>query len=254
MVLDGLADHVLEGGLEVLRPLQPVGVDPQALGHSGVEHNVGAGDGVGGAHHAELKLIAREGEGGGTVAVAVIPFLNLAEHLCIVRGHPPGSQLGTAAACPFFGGGGQENLDLCLGKHHCPDVASIHYHVMLHRHILLERKQKGADCRKCAHMAGCRRDFRTPNVFRDIVPVQEYPLLPLEITQLQLDPAQHWLHRCFRINVHFVRSHIKCDCPVERPCVDIKITQFVRQLACNCAFSGSRRPINRDCDHIHSPI
>ena len=46
-----------------------VGVAVQHGGDGGVEHDVRAGDGVGGAEHAELELVAGEGEGGGAVAV-----------------------------------------------------------------------------------------------------------------------------------------------------------------------------------------
>ena len=55
--------------LEIRRAFQPVGVYLQALRHRGVQHDVGAGNGVGGAQHAELELVARVCERGGAVAV-----------------------------------------------------------------------------------------------------------------------------------------------------------------------------------------
>ena len=73
VVADGLLDQRVQGVLEVLLPLQPVGKNLQALGHGGVEHDVGAGDGVARAQHAELKLVAGEGEGRGAVAVGGVP-------------------------------------------------------------------------------------------------------------------------------------------------------------------------------------
>ena len=59
----------MQGGLEVFGLLQGIGVLPQALGHGGVEHDVGPRDGVAGAQHPEFKLVARKGEGGGAVPV-----------------------------------------------------------------------------------------------------------------------------------------------------------------------------------------
>ena len=66
---DHVPDQVVEGGLKILCLLQHIGVLPQRLGHRGVQHHVGAGDGSGGAQHPELELVAGEGEGGGAVAV-----------------------------------------------------------------------------------------------------------------------------------------------------------------------------------------
>ena len=63
----------MEGTLEVLNSLQPVGIDHQTLSHGGVEHDVSTGDGVGRTYHTELKFIAGEGEGGGAVAVGGVP-------------------------------------------------------------------------------------------------------------------------------------------------------------------------------------
>ena len=72
-----LANDVPENVVDFRHPIlglfQAVGVLAQGLRHSGVEHHVGAGDGVGGAQHAELKLVAGEGEGGGAVAVSGVP-------------------------------------------------------------------------------------------------------------------------------------------------------------------------------------
>ena len=64
-----VVDELGAGGVEVVGLLQLIGGLAQGLGHNGVEGGVGVGDGVGGAHHAELKLVAGEGKGGGAVAV-----------------------------------------------------------------------------------------------------------------------------------------------------------------------------------------
>ena len=67
--LDGALDQIVQRGGQVVRPLQLVGEQAQGLGHRGVQHDIGAGDGVAGAQHAELELVASEGEGRGPVAV-----------------------------------------------------------------------------------------------------------------------------------------------------------------------------------------
>ena len=63
----------MEAAVKVFRALQRVGKLPQGLRHGGVDHHVGTGDGVARAHHAELELVACEGEGGGAVAVGGVP-------------------------------------------------------------------------------------------------------------------------------------------------------------------------------------
>ena len=60
------------GGVKVRRLFQLVCRLTEGLRHDGVQGGVGVGDGVGGAHHAELELVAREGKGGGAVAVGGI--------------------------------------------------------------------------------------------------------------------------------------------------------------------------------------
>ena len=66
------ADEGGQGLVEVVRPLQLIGKLLQLLGHDGVQGNVGAGNGLGGAQHPELKLVAGEGHGGGAVPVGVV--------------------------------------------------------------------------------------------------------------------------------------------------------------------------------------
>ena len=64
-----LLQQLLQGGLEVLGLLQPVGELAQFLGHDGVQHHIGAGDGLGGAQHTEFELVAGKGQRRGAVAV-----------------------------------------------------------------------------------------------------------------------------------------------------------------------------------------
>ena len=59
----------MQGGVEILCPFQLVGVALQGLGHRGVEHDVGTGDGIGRAQHPELKFVAGKGKRRGAVAV-----------------------------------------------------------------------------------------------------------------------------------------------------------------------------------------
>ena len=73
MGLNGLLDEIVECGFKVGCAFQLVGKLLQGLSHGGVEHDVGAGDGIGGAHHAELELVAGEGEGRGAVPVRGVP-------------------------------------------------------------------------------------------------------------------------------------------------------------------------------------
>ena len=67
--LEGVMQQVLQVRPEVVGLLQNVRELLQLLGHDGVEHHVGAGDGLGGAQHTELELVAGEGQGRGAVAV-----------------------------------------------------------------------------------------------------------------------------------------------------------------------------------------
>ena len=72
MLLDRLADQVMNVVFKVLGLLQHIRKLLQDFRDSGVEHHITAGDGVRGAEHAELKLIARKREGRGTVAIGSI--------------------------------------------------------------------------------------------------------------------------------------------------------------------------------------
>ena len=70
MLLNGVADQIVQAAVEVtLAIFQHIGKLAQGLGDSAVNHHVGTGDRVVGAHHAELELVAREGKGRGAVAI-----------------------------------------------------------------------------------------------------------------------------------------------------------------------------------------
>lgn len=73
MLLDGILNQGVKALAEVLRPLQNVCVLAQRLSHGGIEHDVGAGNGIAGTQHPELKLVAGKGKGRGTVPVGGVP-------------------------------------------------------------------------------------------------------------------------------------------------------------------------------------
>ena len=65
----GLFDDALDCLVLVGRFLQFIRKFGQYLCHWHIEVGVGCGDGLGGANHAELELVAGEGKGAGTIAV-----------------------------------------------------------------------------------------------------------------------------------------------------------------------------------------
>ena len=68
----GHVKELVQVCLQVAAVLQLIGKGAKNVCYDGVEDHVGAGDGAGGAGHAEFKLVAREGKGAGTVAVGGI--------------------------------------------------------------------------------------------------------------------------------------------------------------------------------------
>ena len=72
VVCEGLTDQFMEGGIKVLSLLQNVRKLAQLLGHDGVQGDVGAGNGLGGTQHTELKFVTGEGQRAGTVSVGGI--------------------------------------------------------------------------------------------------------------------------------------------------------------------------------------
>ena len=72
MVGDGLFYHLVELFFKVICLLEPVGIDPEALGNCGIEHDVCAGDAVCRADHSELELVACKGERRCSVSVGGI--------------------------------------------------------------------------------------------------------------------------------------------------------------------------------------
>ena len=73
MIRQSLTDQFLQGGIKIGGVFQHIGKFPQLLRHDGVQGDVGPGDGLGGAQHPQLKLVAGEGQGAGAVAVGGIP-------------------------------------------------------------------------------------------------------------------------------------------------------------------------------------
>ena len=62
VVTDRLLDHFVQGFLKVFGILESVGIDSQAFGDRTVQHDVGAGDAVGGTEHTELEFVSCECE------------------------------------------------------------------------------------------------------------------------------------------------------------------------------------------------
>ena len=60
VVTDCFLDHFVQGFLKVFGILESVGINSQALGDRTVQHDVGAGDAVGGAEHTELEFVSCE--------------------------------------------------------------------------------------------------------------------------------------------------------------------------------------------------
>ena len=95
VILDSALYHLVELVLEVLCALEPVGVDPETLSHGAVEHDVGAGNAVGGPEHTELELVSGESEGRRAVAVRGISVelrehVHAELHLCLFGAHVGG--------------------------------------------------------------------------------------------------------------------------------------------------------------------
>ena len=79
---DRVADQLVQAAVEVaFTVLQYIGKAFQRFGNRAVDHDVGAGDGVVGAHHTKLELIACKGEGRGPVAVRGIT-VKTRQHIC----------------------------------------------------------------------------------------------------------------------------------------------------------------------------
>ena len=72
VLADRAADDLGHGLREVFARLQFVCKLLQLVSDDGVEHDVGPGDGEGGADGAELELVAGEGKGRGAVAVRIV--------------------------------------------------------------------------------------------------------------------------------------------------------------------------------------
>ena len=69
VVRQGLANQLLQGCFKILGLFQLIGKAAQLFGHNGIQSDIGTGDGLGGAQHTQLELVAGEGQGAGTVAI-----------------------------------------------------------------------------------------------------------------------------------------------------------------------------------------
>ena len=65
----GIMQQRLQGGLKIVGFFQNVGELPQFFRHHGIHDGTGTGDGLAGANHTELELVAGKSQRGGTVAV-----------------------------------------------------------------------------------------------------------------------------------------------------------------------------------------
>ncbi len=105
MTAEGVRDQGIERRLEMLRPLERIGKFGKGIRHGGIQHDVGKRDVLRRADHAEFKLIAREGEGGGAVSVGGIPTDRRN------RGDAEGHIIGLLI---FIGGARDDRVDECV--------------------------------------------------------------------------------------------------------------------------------------------
>ena len=70
MIFQSLTDQLLQLRIKILGIFQGICKFTQFLGHYGVEHDIGSGDGLGGTRHPKLKFVAGEGQGAGAVSVS----------------------------------------------------------------------------------------------------------------------------------------------------------------------------------------
>ena len=73
VIVDHGSDQLVQILLELYAVLQPVCILPKHVCHNGVQHRVGAGNGLGGAKHPEFKFIAGKGKGRCAVPVGGVP-------------------------------------------------------------------------------------------------------------------------------------------------------------------------------------
>ena len=67
-----LFDQVMDRCGEVIGGLQDIRRFLKGLCHNGIQHHIGGGNGVGGAHHTEFKFIVGKCKGRGPVPVCGI--------------------------------------------------------------------------------------------------------------------------------------------------------------------------------------
>ena len=87
MILDGLANHFMQYIFKIFRIFQSVRIDFQTFRHRAVQHDIRAGNAVGGTKHAEFKFISGKCKGRCTIAVCSIAvklwkYVHAQLHLC----------------------------------------------------------------------------------------------------------------------------------------------------------------------------
>ena len=93
MILDRLLDHLMQRGFKILCLFKAVRINTQALCDCGIEHDVCAGNGVGGPKHAEFEFIAGKGKGRGPVAIRGVPVKLRQDIDAQLHLHPPGARI-----------------------------------------------------------------------------------------------------------------------------------------------------------------
>ena len=80
MIFYSIPNHTVQRGLEIFLTFQSVGINPEGLSNCAVQHDIRAGDTVGGTEHTEFKLIAGKSKWRSSVAVCGItvePWQNI---------------------------------------------------------------------------------------------------------------------------------------------------------------------------------
>ena len=185
----------------------------------------------------------------GAVRIVIIALLELAQHVGIGLLNALFLQLAVAALRAALRRGGQEDLQPGVWQHDRADVAPVHDDAVRAGKAALHVQQKCAHDRQRRHARGEDRHLRQADGLRDVLAVEEHPLLPCcVIDQFDLQPRQQRLHGSSVRAVDTGPLAGKADRAVDRAGVHIDEAEAARGRTGDRALAGAGRAVDGNGD------
>ena len=152
-------------------------------------------------------------------------------------------QLRKAPVSPCLGGSGEEDFQLCIGKHHRSDVSAVHDNVVFRSYLSLQVKKECPYLGICGNGGRTQRHLGCADIARNIFAVYKNVLNAVNKSQLGRDLGEQGSYLLPVLHICALCDAVIGNRAVKRSRININKAHLSRSPACNGGFSRTCRTV-----------